>query len=97
MSFFGPSFFESVKEKKQNERKNAIDRASKILSELPVSPEADTILTAPAWQIAEKIKSREWSSLTVVTTFARRCIEAHNDTNCLTEGNVCHGPHLPKS
>lgn len=92
MPLFGPSYFESAKTRKQTECKNALEKASELLANLPVCAQDDAILAAPAWQIAEKIRSKEWSTLTVVTAFARRCIAAHNDLNCLTESDIVMNP-----
>lgn len=90
MPLFGPSF-ESVRDKKLSQRQATLDKASEQLSSIPVHPQEDSILATPAWQLAEKIKSKEWSSLTVVAAFSRRCIATQNDLNCLTEGSTKTG------
>lgn len=87
MPLFGPSSYESVRDKKLSDRQSAIDLASKALSTLPVHPNEDTIITIPARELAEKIKAKEYSTLTVVAAFARRCIATQNELNCLTEGS----------
>jgi hypothetical protein len=86
MPLFGPSPFQAAKELKVSQRQNALDEAEKALNLIPVHPEEQLILTTPAWKLAEKIKNGEWTSLTVVAAFARRCIETHNDINTFTEG-----------
>jgi hypothetical protein len=86
MPLFGPSFFESVRDQKLSQRQAALSKASEKLSSIPIHPQEDVILATPAWQLAEKIKSKEWTSLIVVAAFSRRCIQAQNDLNCLTEG-----------
>ena len=91
MPLFGPSFFESTRDKKLAERQDALDKASKALDKIPIHPNEETILNTPAYQLADKIKSKEYSTLTVVAAFARRCLETHNETNCLTEGTVFQG------
>ena len=91
MPLFGPSFFESTRDKKLAERQDALDKASKALDKIPIHPNEETILNTPAYQLADKIKSKEYSTLTVVAAFSRRCLETHNDINCLTEGTVFRG------
>jgi len=86
------SSYETVRDQKQAERKAAIEKAEGVLSTIPSSPNADEIVKAPAEVIAAKIRAKDWTSTEVVATFSRRCIETHNDTNCLTEG-----PSLPHS
>jgi hypothetical protein len=87
MPLFGPSFFESTRDYKLKQRQTALDAASEALSRIPIHPGEETILTTPAWQLADKIKAKEWPSLVVVAAFARRCIVTQEETNCLTEGN----------
>jgi hypothetical protein len=87
MPFFRPSY-KSIRDGKLSTRQNAIDEASKLLSTLPVHPNEESILTCPAFELAEKIKSKEYSSTAVVAAFARRCITAHNELNYLTEGSA---------
>jgi len=86
MPLFGPSFFESTREQKLAQRQSAIDKATAALALIPVHASESEILKSPAWQLAAKIASKDWSALTVVAAFARRCIETHNDLNTLTEG-----------
>ena len=88
MPLFGPSSYKSTRDQKLAERQTAIDKASKLLSTLPVHPNEDTILATPAWELAEKIKSKDYSTLEVVTAFARRSIKTHDELNCLTEGSL---------
>jgi hypothetical protein len=86
MGLFGPSSFETAKALKDTQRSAAIEKATKVLADAPLNPDLEEeIVHTPAWQIADKIKAKEWSSFGVVTAFARRCLEAHKDTNCLTE------------
>ena len=85
MPLFGPSFFESTRDKKLADRQDALDKASKALNKIPVHPNEETILNTPAYQLADKIKAKEYPTLAVVAAFARRCVETHNETNCLTE------------
>jgi len=96
------SSYEAVRDQKQAERNTAIEKAEGVLSTIPTSPNADEILKAPAEVIAAKIRAKDWSSTEVVATFSRRCIETHNDTNCLTEGpslppTFRHFPHFRHS
>jgi hypothetical protein len=86
MPLFGPSHFASAKEHKQVQRKNALDKATELISKVPISPEEEIILTTPAWELAQQIKAGRWSSVTVVGAYARRCLTAQNECNCLTEG-----------
>ena len=88
MPLFGPSQFESLRDHKQTQRKNALEKARDLISQVPVHSEEETILTTPAWELAEKIKAKRWSSATVVTAYARRCLAAQDESNCLTEGSV---------
>lgn len=85
MSLF-TSAFKTTRAQKQAQRTAALEKAEEVLGTIPVSPNADEILKSPAVLVAEKIRATEWSTTEVVATFARRCIEAHNDLNCLTEG-----------
>src|SRR5436190_3900626 len=82
---FGPSFFESARDKKLSDRQSALDAASEALSKIPIHPEEERILDTPACELADKIKSNKYLALTVVAAFARQCIATHNETNCLTE------------
>ena len=86
MPLFGPSFFESTRDQKLADRQDALDKASKALDTIPVHPNEEAIVNTSAYQLAGKIKAKEYSTLAVVAAFARRCIETHNETNCLTEG-----------
>jgi len=102
MGLFASSY-QTVRDQKQAERKAAIEKAEVVLSTITPSPNADEIIKAPADVIAAKILAKEWSSTEVVATFSRRCIDAHNDTNCLTEGlSLSRTPfppflHFPRS
>ena len=87
MGLFGPSLFETIRSNKDAQRTEAIHKASQLIASLPVHSEEEIIIKSPAWELAEKIKAGQWSACTVVTAFARRCIEAHKETNCLTESN----------
>ena len=87
MPFFSSSY-QKVRDQKLAQRRAAIAAAETALATIPVSKDADEILKSPAYAIADKIKAREWTTLEVVATFARRCIETHHDINCLTEGTV---------
>jgi hypothetical protein len=89
MPFF-TSTFERTRQQKQAQRTAAIEKAEAALAVIPISPNAETILVSPIEAIADKIRATEWSSTEVVATFARRCIEAHHDLNCLTEGLHSH-------
>lgn len=86
MPLFGTSFFESTRDQKLAQRQSAIDKATAALALIPVHPSEPEILKSPAYQLAAKIASKDWTALTVVAAFARRCIETHNDLNTLTEG-----------
>jgi hypothetical protein len=88
MPLFGPSQFESLREHKQTQRKNALGKARDLISRVPVHSEEETILTTSAWELAEKIKAKRWSSATVVTAYARRCLATQDESNCLTEGSA---------
>jgi hypothetical protein len=85
MPLFRPSFYSSTRDKKLSQREEALNDASTLLSEIPIDPEEDTILTTPAWSIHEKIKAKEWTSLQVVAAFSRRLITTQKESNCLTE------------
>jgi hypothetical protein len=86
MPLFGPSEFESLREHKQKQRKIALEKARDLISHVPVHAEEETILTTPAWELAKQVKATRWSSATVVTAYARRCLAAQDEINCLTEG-----------
>ena len=88
MPLFGPSAFQVAKELKLSQRQKALDEAEKALTQIPVHSEEELILETPAWQLAEKIRNGQWTSLIVVAAFARRCIETHKDINTLTEGTL---------
>ena len=87
MPLFGPSFYESTRDKKLADRQDALDKASKALDKIPIHPNEEAILNTPAYQLADKIKAKEYSTFIVVAAFARRCVETHNETNCLTESS----------
>jgi len=95
MPFFGPSFHESVRDKKLSQRQEALDKALGILAEIPVNPEEDVIIATPAHELADKIKSKQWSASTVVAAYARQCVAAHDELNCLTEGILILLPICP--
>ena len=76
-----------MRAQKLAQRQSAIDKATAALALIPVDPSEPEILKSPAWQLAAKIASKDWSAVTVVAAFARRSIEAHNDLNTLTEGS----------
>jgi len=88
MPLFGPSKFESTRDTKLSQRSKALDAASKLLAEIPVHVQGDVIVTAPISELAGKIKAKEWLSVDVVAAFARRCLAAQEQTNCLTEGTT---------
>jgi hypothetical protein len=88
MPLFGSSLYKSTRDQKLAARQAAIDKASTLLSAIPIHPNEDTILATPAWELAEKVKSKEYSTLAIVAAFSRRCIETHDELNCLTEGSL---------
>ena len=91
MPLFGPSVFTSTRAQKLAQRQSALGKATKQLSLLPIHPLESEILKTPASQLAANIAAKEYSSLTVVTAFARRALETHNDLNTLTEGSSSRG------
>jgi hypothetical protein len=91
MPLFGPSVFTSTRAQKLAQRQSALDKATKQLSLLPIHPLEPEILKTPASQLAANIAAKDYSSLTVVTAFARRALETHNDLNALTEGSSSRG------
>jgi len=86
MPLFGPSTFETAREQKLSQRQKALDKAAEVLFQYPFHPKEDALLLSPAYEIAEKIKAKLWTSEEVVVAFARRCLETHHDLNTLTEG-----------
>ena len=87
MGLFGPSTFEAARDQKLAQRQKALDKAAQVLAEYPSDPKEEVILLTPAYEIAEKIKSKQWTSVEVVVAFARRSLETHDELNTLTEGN----------
>ena len=86
MPLLGPSYFASARAQKLAQRQSALDKANSQLSLLPTDPLESEILKTPASQLAANIAAKDYSSLTVVSAFARRALETHNDLNTLTEG-----------
>ena len=87
MGLFGPSFSERTRYGKDAQQNEAVQKASELLATLAINPDEEIIVKTPVLELAEKIKAKQWSSRTVGTAFVRRCIEAHKETNCLTESN----------
>jgi len=58
MPLFGPSVFETAREQKLAQRQKALDKASEVIFQYPAHPKEDVFLLSPAYEIAEKIKSR---------------------------------------
>jgi len=92
MGLFGPSAFEKARDAKLAQRQKALDEAEEELANIPPHPEEEIIAKTPAWQLAENIRDKSYTSLDVVAAFARRCLFAQKETNCLTEGQS--PPHL---
>lgn len=86
MPLFGPSKFVSARDSKLSQRSKALDAATQLLAEIPIHAQEDVIVNTPAYELASKIKAKEWSSHVVVAAFARQCLAAQEKTNCLTEG-----------